>query len=244
MWHKERLINIGITGLPPDAKYVAWVDCDVVFCHDNWVTEAIALMKQYPLIQLFDRLFDLRQHEQPEALDMSSAMPSGYSFAYHHKVGIQKTNLPTSYQAFRFNACGIAWAASIDFIKRHLLYDAMIVGSGDRMLAAAAIGQFEEAMLTTRLTGKRAQHYLNWAEPFFSDIDGIVGYLPYPVFHLWHGDLQNRGWTERHHKLASYGFNPDRDLRINVMGCWEWNDCNEQIQNYVCNYFANRLEDG
>src|SRR6266704_546709 len=31
LWHKEQMINIGISRLPSDWKYMAWVDCDVVF---------------------------------------------------------------------------------------------------------------------------------------------------------------------------------------------------------------------
>src|SRR5229473_1294403 len=37
IWHKENLINIGITRLPADWEYVAWVDADVAFARPDWV---------------------------------------------------------------------------------------------------------------------------------------------------------------------------------------------------------------
>ena len=31
VWHKENLINIGVSRLPADWKYVAWIDADIQF---------------------------------------------------------------------------------------------------------------------------------------------------------------------------------------------------------------------
>ncbi|WP_345333075.1 hypothetical protein [Mucilaginibacter defluvii] len=244
MWHKERLINIGIERLPASVTYVAWVDCDIVFEDNDWQEQAVRLLKEVPMIQLFKNLFDLGKFELPEICDVNSKLPSGYSFASHQNDKAVYLGTPANYQAFRFNACGIAWAARVSFIKKHYLYDVMILGSGDRMLAAAAIGQFEQAIITTHLKGARAEHYLSWAKPFYSDICGSISYLPGSAFHLWHGDLQNRGWTDRHRKLDEHHFDPSVDLRYNQMKCWEWSGNNKPLHEYIQNYFADRKEDG
>lgn len=244
MWHKERLINIGLNRLPMNVKYVAWIDCDIIFTDDDWTVRAAELLKRVPLIQLFDSLYDLNQYQLPEHYDIASQSPSGYSFAFHQRGKAPILGTPTNHQSFRFVACGIAWAATVEFIKRHYLYDVMILGSGDRMLAAASIGQFFEAIETVHIKDRRAEHYLGWALKFHRDVCGSIDYLPHSAFHLWHGDLENRGWIERHQILASFGFDPDTDLKSNEMDCWEWKGCDEELKQYVSYYFAKRLEDG
>lgn len=33
LWHKENLINLGISRLPVDAQYIAWIDADINLAH-------------------------------------------------------------------------------------------------------------------------------------------------------------------------------------------------------------------
>src|SRR5436190_21301954 len=46
LWHKERLINIGIEHLPSDCRHVAWLDGDVVFENESWASEAVSLLER------------------------------------------------------------------------------------------------------------------------------------------------------------------------------------------------------
>src|SRR5262245_37653897 len=39
LWQKERLLNLGVQALPPDASTIAWLDGDVLFENDDWVRE-------------------------------------------------------------------------------------------------------------------------------------------------------------------------------------------------------------
>ena len=36
MWQKERLLNIGMASVPAGVEFVAWLDCDIVFCQRGW----------------------------------------------------------------------------------------------------------------------------------------------------------------------------------------------------------------
>lgn len=244
MWQKERLINIGINHLPDGVKYVAWIDCDILFGWKGWSNEAISALEKYPLIQLFDQLYDLDRNEMLQNETTSMKKPSGYSYAYHYNFDSLANMVPETFNEFRYCACGIAWAGRLELIKKHKLYDAMILGSGDRMMAFASTGKFQDAINTVKLDVDRIDHYLKWAIPLFEDTKGRIGHLTGNVFHLWHGDLSNRGWMYRHKNLSDKGFNPERDLTLNEQNCWEWKSENLDLQQYVSGYFSDRREDG
>ncbi len=80
---------------------------------------------------------------------------------------------------------GLAWAGHWDALEEHGLYDACILGSGDRAILSAALGCFEVFKRGLELSPTRLDHYLAWAHPFHAAIRGRVGCLDGAVFHLW-----------------------------------------------------------
>ena len=56
MWQKERLLTIAIAALPDYVKYVAWIDCDVLFDNPDWKEEARGLLDSNSVIQLFSEV--------------------------------------------------------------------------------------------------------------------------------------------------------------------------------------------
>lgn len=53
LWQKECLLNIGMKSLPEECTKVCWLDADIFFCNDNWVTELSALLDEVPIAQPF-----------------------------------------------------------------------------------------------------------------------------------------------------------------------------------------------
>ncbi|PYM13179.1 MAG: hypothetical protein DMD81_21875 [Candidatus Rokuibacteriota bacterium] len=124
------------------------------------------------------------------------------------------------------------------------MYDACVVGSGDRAILYAALGQFDEAARRLRMTGRRLQHYRSWAEPFFGAVQGRVGYLHGRLFHLWHGERKDRDYKQRQRLLEDADFDPDRDIAIDASGCWRWSSDKGSLHEFVRRYFLSRQEDG
>jgi|GEM_PF-6936502 len=63
LWQKERLINIGAKALPAHVKYVAWVDCDVIFLDPHWPQRAIEkLACDAVILQLFNRAYHVDKY--------------------------------------------------------------------------------------------------------------------------------------------------------------------------------------
>jgi hypothetical protein len=59
LWQKERLLNVALSHLPPECKWVAWLDCDLVFECADWPAEAVKVLQEAPLCQLYRMLYQL-----------------------------------------------------------------------------------------------------------------------------------------------------------------------------------------
>jgi len=144
----------------------------------------------------------------------------------------------------RQGAFGLAWAARRSLMDTHGFYDAMILGSGDRAMACAAFGRYQDAIASIHLNERRTEHYLAWAQSYHAAVGGRVGYLPGGIYHLWHGDLADRGYKERHIAFAEYDFDPARDLVVDKNGAWTWARERPEIDTLIRTYFESRQEDG
>jgi len=65
LWHKENLINIGISRLPVEAQYIAWIDADVTFARPDWAQETIQQLQHYAVVQMFSQSTDLGPNHEP-----------------------------------------------------------------------------------------------------------------------------------------------------------------------------------
>jgi hypothetical protein len=249
LWHKESLLNRALAALPPAAPYVAWIDCDVLFAGKDWAKDAVLALKRHRIVQLFSDLCDLTDRESERAGSLPSEARlrvSGRGIASL----IAADALPSSSFAPRNNwdvrssSFGIAWAASAELMRRHSFYDAMVIGSGDRAMACAAYGNYTAAVDTLCLSQERASHYLDWARPYHDSIDGNVGFLPGVIYHLWHGEISDRSYKERHQALAELDFRLDRDLERDLNGFWKWRRPRPDLEDFFRRYFKSRREDG
>lgn len=242
LWQKERLLNIALKHVPPHVRYVAWLDCDVLFGNEDWVTDACRVLDEVPITQLYSHIIDLEPDITAPFPANHSATPTSTSKAYriaHHpgeSTSLAKRIVPR-------DGVGFAWAARRELLDRHGLYDAFVLGSGDRAIACAAWGRLNDAVDYAYLNSHQEQHYLTWAEPFSKDVRGQVGYVPGCIYHLWHGRLELRRHQQRHADFASLSFNPFMDLRIDSAGCWAINERRSDIKEFMSAYFRGRNED-
>jgi glycosyltransferase involved in cell wall biosynthesis len=68
--------------------------------------------------------------------------------------------------------------------------------------------------------------------------------VPGRILHLWHGETRHRRYHDRSQELASFGFDPARDIRISARGCWEWASDKPDLHRWSRRYFDVRHEDG
>lgn len=246
LWHKERLLNIALKHIPKHVDYIAWLDCDVIISNPFWTNEVIEKLSSYKLVQLFSNLTDMHQSEEIESNGSINQNITGYSVAYlseENKLSAEDYN-PSQTGSVRRCLFGLGWAAEKRIIETCGFYDAMVIGSGDRAMACAGYGRFEDAINVAKMSEVRKKHYLNWAYKFHELIEGKISYLDNKLVHLWHGDLSNRKYVERHSDFSKLDFNPFEDIILNDFDCWEWKNNKGIFQTFIKNYLTNRKEDG
>jgi hypothetical protein len=256
LWQKERLLNLGIAALPDRCDKVAWLDADLLFERPEWPREAADRLTHHSMLQLFSHFSDLPPGVHDAGDPAWPASPSGHSFAYLAALGGHDAELydamwgstevvtASGIRVERRRNSGLAWAARRDFLMRHGLYDACILGSGDRAIACAAYGRFETSAQNFIRNEPQRRHYFAWARGFAAAVGGRLHYLEGGVAHLWHGELRERGYRERWRDFARFGFDPHVDIAVDDNGCWRWNSEKPEMHAYVASYFASRREDG
>jgi hypothetical protein len=264
IWQKERLLNIGIAELPRHVRYVAWVDCDVVFGDEEWVGKAKSrLDRSGGLLQLFDTLIHL-----PKDADVTSLSPqtcgeyaplfTGVSIGKSMRAAAfdendtKTTRAQTAPDSASYdraveghNCYGVAWSALRDNVQACGLYDRSIIGGGDALHVFAALSRLDDHCKRRAHTEKQKQDAASWARMaesagLFSNIDSMQQNL----YHMWHGDSVNRNYRGRYEILARHGFDPTGDIQMSVNGTWRWSNPQSELAREVEAYFFARREDG
>lgn len=211
-WLKENLINVGVSFLPDDWKYVAWLDADLLFSRPNWVGETIHLLQHYPIIQMFSQAQDLGPDysviaERPSfmwAIQENLPLNVGYRYYYGYK-GLGAWS-------------GLAWACRRDAWD-HLggLPDFGIHGGMDYHMAFALIGRVDSS-----IRHNIHPHYRSllkqWEALAEKHIRRNVGCMSGAVQHAWHGRKVNRKYSDRHELLAEAQFDPIADIKYDSQG--------------------------
>jgi hypothetical protein len=243
LWQKERLLNEAIRRLPPSCDVVAWLDADIVFAERSWAEGTRRLLERARLVQLFRGCRSLARGEEPRA--PRDGAPERRSLVHL----IERNLLPDDH--FRVAGTsithaytpGLAWAARREDVEGPGLYDALVLGSGDRAIASAALGRHADCVEKLGMSARQAEHYLAWAEGFHDRVRGAVAALPGEVLHLWHGHAERRRYVERYRGFARFAFDPARDIARGPEGAWVWASEKPDMHAYVREYFRARRED-
>ncbi len=243
LWQKERLLNIALQSVPQDCLKVAWLDCDVVFENGDWPERAADVLDSFNLVEPFKMTYELPKDGLPEDVDAKG--DQGYSLMYALANGIAPPNvLGGNMRLTHRISSGLAWVARREILEKHGFYDACVMGSGNRAIACAALGRFDDAIHYLQMNPNWAMHYLAWAKPYFDTVQGSISYLDGGLFHLWHGELRHRRYAERHRLLGEFGFDPTKDIAVDGDGCWRWKRARSEMEKDIRSYFQSRREDG
>lgn len=244
MWHKERLLNVALSAVPPDCRKIAWLDCNVVFEQRDWAWRTSDRLDQFVLVQPFQDVCEVGRAVPLDQVDHPDNDRRGHSLAYGLAVGAVDADILDQNIRLKGWNGGLAWAARREVLQQHGFYDACILGSGTRAMVCAALGRFDYARHYLQMNARWTDHYLAWARPHFDTVRGSIGFVGGELLHLWHGDLRDRKYSDRHHGLKEFDFDPFRDIAAEDHGCWRWNSDKPRMHQYVRDYFATRKEDG
>lgn len=171
MWQKERLLQLALADLPAGVRYVAWVDCDMLFTDPDWVGRTRAMLEDVPLVQPFAEVAYL-DAEQTRAMRDCGSEPVKIAarevatgqltrrpaFAgIYQQVGSARivahdlanrfagsgASAGDAYDVRARPAYGHAWAARREWLECVGLYERCVMGAGDLLFAYGVIGHGE-----------------------------------------------------------------------------------------------------
>ncbi|MFO1526253.1 MAG: hypothetical protein U1F16_09805 [Turneriella sp.] len=239
LWQKESLLNALIRKLDRKYEGIIWCDADILFENAGWYRQVCRLLDKVPVVQPFACVARLPRGKKRYV--RSAELYTSFGSVY-----AKKPQLLTRGDFAAHGHTGFAWAARRDMIGDLGLYDAMIAGSGDHVMAHAFAGDFSSECIRRILANnpKHIEHFTQWARAVYPHVRGRIGALPGRILHLWHGETANRRYVERNRELASFGFDPARDLVRDERGLWKWGRQRRPLAVWAKNYFALRREDG
>lgn len=240
VWNKENLINIGISRLPDDWGYVAWIDADIMFRRKDWAVATLNALQHYDIVQPWTTAYDLGP--QGQHLQAHNSFMSQF-FAGKPVVPDAAKFWVTDGGYYEYPHPGYAWAAT----RRTMqalggLIECGALGSGDHHMATALVGavvrsvpkNFSPSYLR-RIDAwqARALHHLNFN---FGAVSGVIE-------HFWHGKKSDRRYRDRWSILIEHGFCPDVDLKRNTYGVTELAGNKPDLRRAMDHYFRQRNED-
>jgi hypothetical protein len=236
MWVKENLINIGISRLPQDWKYVAWIDSDVFFRSKTWASDTVHALQQYEFVQPWATAYDLGPNDQHLAAHTS------FGKIWHERQPIiQGPNAGNS--NYQFAHPGYAWAATRGALEiSSSLIDTAILGAADHHMAMALIGRVSDSVPSNCTAGYKRPLY-QWQDRVMPHIGANLSYVPGTIEHIWHGPKARRAYVSRWDILTKYAFDPYVDLKRNVWGVGELTGNKPDMRNAIDAYFRQRDED-
>lgn len=270
MWQKERLLALSLEALPSNVKYVAWLDCDVVFASDQWLEETREALQDMAIVQPFNKIIYL-DHETTQLMankkfpTISNAisdkdLPTRRSFmSTYEELGnkivsvdlgtrFKRKNSFDSYSVMQRPAYGHAWAAKHEALKQTGFYDRCVLGGGDLFFCYGLVGR-ADALITNHLeigwdyyTG--GESYRHWAEKSSALCKGQLISTNSTLLHLFHGTLDNRQYKSRIDGLSPFHLDLDHDLVAKEGQPWSWARQRTKLNAYFMRYMQNRKEDG
>jgi len=270
MWHKENLINLGVSRFPPEALYGGYTDGDFHFTRHDWALEAIHMLQHHHFVQLFSAYSDLTAET---ATSYTGHRPyrikSSFAWNYLHqkeflerKKAEQKIRettdpyyglkipAPVGKWPFGFapGAPGGAWAWNMDaFTSVGGMLSTCILGSGDWHMAFG-LADIPSARLETQYTGRAYNESIRaWQKRAsklkFHPGKSAIGCVDNYATHFFHGSHNRRGYGDRWQILVRHDFNPVTDIAPDWQGVWRWTGDKPVLRDEVRRYFIERFED-
>jgi hypothetical protein len=240
LWLKENAINLGVSRLPADWKYVAWIDADVTFARNDWADETRHLLQHYPIIQMWSEAQDLTPSH--------TTLGSHLSMAWCEQEGMDRMDRVPQYPYSgrggpSYWHPGYAWACTRwAWNAFGGLLDFCLLGAADHHMAWSFLGEWEQAI--NRSLHPRYQEFLmEWGRRADAAIKRNIGCMPGLILHDWHGAKFNRGYKTRNNILIEESYDPSSDIYRDWQGLWQLADRSPVLRDRIRTYFRERDED-
>ena len=267
LWLKENLLNLGISRLGPEVRYIAIVDADIAFHKPYWAQETLQILQHHPVAQMFSAITYLNPDDEPMHTMESFAErwingnPIRLGDGIIQKEvffgrGRRKQPFSASYDAGTLAAFhkgswgqpGGAWAFRREALDQvGGLMDCCILGSADAVMAFGILGKVREYVASDGYAPGYVDELLAWEERAVSAFRRNIGVVRGGCTHYWHGEMNDRRYGLRNRILRENAFDPRRDMKRDTQGLYRLHDDGSErfvkLRDDLRSYFAGRNED-
>jgi hypothetical protein len=240
MFQKERMLNIALDLLPSKYDQVIWMDCDLFFFEKDWPERVAKALETYQVVQPYNIAISLPLSKFEEFGEFQTNIYDCFGSGRIKKSYAAYQSSKNNHANFHHGHVGYVWAARREFINKHKLYDPIITGAGDLFMLMAFTGNFGWLDYPEELRGydmNAATHFFDWGFPVYKDTQGKIGHTSDVIFHMWHGDINNRNYLDLSKALQKNRFNPQEDLKLEINGSWKWASDKPKLHQAVKNIF-------
>lgn len=237
VWTKENLLNIGIQRTP-EARYIAWIDADILFRRPDWAMATLHALQHYDVIQPWTDAIDLGPND--EVIQTHRAFARQW---FHRQPTIGKENWKWAGGKYDYPHPGYAWAITrqaYDWVGG--LFELGGMGSGDHHMALGLIGKAQFSLGGGVSDGYRRE-VMRWQERALRHINFNIGFVQGTIEHLFHGRKDDRGYETRWGMFVKHGFDPIEDLKRNSLGVLEFSGNKAELRHDFDLYLQKRNED-
>jgi hypothetical protein len=232
VWQKEAMMNIALSRIPKDAKYIAAIDADVRFEREDWAEETIHQLQHHSVVQMFSHAIDLGPSH--EAIQYHT----GFGFCFRH--GKRHDQMLTEGPHWH---PGFAWAYRREFLDAvGGFIDTGLLGAGDNHMANALLDKVSFSFPGGISEGYKAP-ILQWQHRAVAAAQGNLGYVPGVLRHQFHGAKADRQYESRWKILVEEKFDPSVDAYKDIQGLWRLAGNKPRLRDRMMAYFSSRGED-
>jgi hypothetical protein len=202
--NKEFLLNKAVEKLPPQIKYVFWLDADVIFANLDWLIDGVRQLKSSKIIQPFEYCLRLDQDQTAPSFDLDSFLEA-YPLTPQEAHGQVWRGFAANVACKLFldsadrdlhGHVGFAWGARRSVLDAVSLYEHGLSGDeASHLIAHAAAGHANHPCFAKLLSPYNLGAILDWCELFFDETEGLIGYVPGNLYHIWHGPDTSNGYS-------------------------------------------------
>lgn len=245
MWIKENLMNIGISRLPSDWKYVMCGDADIFFRRSNWASEAVHSLQQYEIIQPWSDAYDLGPNDDHIQHHMSFCRQWWHDYPV---CSVGKKGWRFDGGPYDYPHSGYAWCYTRNAIEwLGGLIDIGITGAGDHHMALSLVGKAEFSLpsalgIAGGVTKNYSDAIFTWQDRATHHINQNIGFNWGTIEHRWHGRKRDRQYIDRWSIILKYQFDPLTDIKKNSYGVNELTGSKPRLTHALDRYFRHRNE--
>lgn len=227
LWQKERCFNILLNRIDDKVDKIIWLDTDIIFQDENWISEAEKLLDNYCFIQPFSQVFEKNNQRTSENTILNC---NSYAKCLRDKID-KDFKIPND------KALGLTWGIRREFLKNGF-FDKHILGNNDSIQLCAFKGDYFNKSITVYGTNGLKKEFIKYVEklPDF-DINSF-SYCKGKIEHIYHGKILNRGYLERELLLKKLNYEPLKDISIDKNGLYKIES--ELMNKELIKYFLRR----